>query len=183
MLCRCLAQFAMSRKPSQHLICSFLVKPKITSKWTYSHPHIHSKPHDSFSMTSHVSRRHPLVFGARALENSESLYYNLQFWLFLRHFWTFSDPVIFSIEIFLWLPMWLVMLRRCLAQFAMSRKASQHPHLFISRKTQNHVEMNVKTSTYVFQATRFISNDLPCPYKASCGVWSSEPGKFRNRVI
>ena len=59
-------------------------------------------------MTSHVPIRHPVAFGSRAPRKSESVYYNLLFWLFLRHLWTFSGVVIFSPKTFLGKPTWLI---------------------------------------------------------------------------
>ena len=44
-------------------ICSFFVKPKIASKWTWKQPHIRPKPHDSFPMTYHVPRRNLVASG------------------------------------------------------------------------------------------------------------------------
>ena len=90
-------------------------------------PHIHSKPHEFFPMTSHVSRRHLVVFGSWAPGKSKSVYYNLQFWLFLGHFWTFLGLVVFSPETFIGVPTWLVILRGYPAPFALSRKVSEHP--------------------------------------------------------
>ena len=87
---------------------------------------------------------------ARTPGKSESVYINLQFWQFLRHFWTFSDLVIFSTEIFLGVSSSLVTLPGYLASFALPQKASNTPHLFISRETQNCLEMNVKASIYPF---------------------------------
>ena len=58
---------------------------------------------------------------------SESVYYNIQFWLFLDKFLTFADLVIFSPETFVGVPTWLVTLRRCLAQFVLPWKAFEHP--------------------------------------------------------
>ena len=91
------------------------------------HPYICSKPHDSFQMTSHGHRKHLVAFRTRTPRKSESVYYNLQFWLFLWHFWTFLCLVLFFPETFIWLLTWLVTLRRGLAQFALPRKASEHP--------------------------------------------------------
>ena len=74
----------------------------------------------------YILRRHPVAFGTRVPGKSESVYYNLQFWLFLRHFWPSPGLIIFSPETFIGVPTWLVMLRRCLAQFALPQKSSQH---------------------------------------------------------
>ena len=66
-----------------------------------------------------------MTFGAWAPRKSESVYYNLQFWLFLGFFLNFSRPGhIFSPNV----PKKAdVRLRRCLAPFVLSRKASKHP--------------------------------------------------------
>ena len=63
-----------------------------------------------------------MVFGARASGKFESVYYNLQFWLFLGHFFTSLGLVIFFSEIFLGVSTLLIKLRGSLAQFALSRK-------------------------------------------------------------
>ena len=80
-----------------------------------------------FSNDFPTPRRHPVAFGARAPENSENVYYNLQFWLFLRHFLIFSGLVIFSPETFLGKPTWYVRLCGCLAPFVLPWKPSKHP--------------------------------------------------------
>ena len=67
------------------------------------------------------------MFGAWAPGISESVYYKLQFWLFLRNYWTSPGLVIFSPETFLGVSTSLVTLRGYLAPFALPRKASQHP--------------------------------------------------------
>ena len=89
--------------------------------------YIGSKPHESFPMTYHAPRSHPVAFGAQASKKSESVYYNLQFWLFLRYFWTSPRLDIFSPETFLGVPTSLVTLRGYLAPFALRQKVSQHP--------------------------------------------------------
>ena len=66
-------------------------------------------------------------FRARAPEKSESVYYNIQFWLFLGHFWTSLDMVIFSPKTFLGKPMSLITLRGCLAHLCCLEKAFEHP--------------------------------------------------------
>ena len=76
-------------------------------------------------MTSNVLRRHPVAFEVRAPGKSESVYYKLQFCLFLGHFWTSPGLVIFSPETFPGKPTWLVMLRGYLAPFALPREASK----------------------------------------------------------
>ena len=89
--------------------------------------YIGSKPHESFPMTYHAFKSHPVTFRARASVKSESVYYNLQFWLFLRYFWTSPGLDIFSPETFLGVSTSLVTLRGYLAPFALPRNASQHP--------------------------------------------------------
>ena len=133
----CLAPFVLRGKASKHPICSFRVKPKIFMKWTKRHPHIRSKPHDSFPMTSHCPRRHPMAFGVQAPRNFESVYYNLQFWLFFRHFWNSPGLVIFSLETFLGVLTWLVTLSGCLAPFMLPRKAFEHPICLFLVKLKN----------------------------------------------
>ena len=73
--------------------------------------------HDSFTMTSHDARRHPMASVAQVPKKSKSVYYNLQFWPFLGHFWTSTGYVTFSPEMFLGKPRWLIALRGCLAPF------------------------------------------------------------------
>ena len=96
-------------------------------------------------------------------KKSEIVYYNLQFWLFLRHFWTYPALVIFSPEILLGKLTWLVTLCECLAPFALSRKAFEHLIFSFYRETQNCLEINVNTSIYSFQATWLISTDPYVP--------------------
>ena len=78
-------------------------------------------------MTYHVPRRHPVAFETRTPGKSESVYYNLQFWLFLEHFWTFPNLVVFYPETFLGKPTWLLTLCGCFAPFVLPRKVSKHP--------------------------------------------------------
>ena len=161
-LCGCFAPFVLPRKASKHPICSFLVKPKIASKRTYTHPYIRSKAHDSFLETSHSPRSYPVAFGARTPGKSKNVYYNLQFLLFLRHFLISLDLVILSPETFLGVPTWLLTLCGTLAESALPRKASNTPFVHLSWNP-NCIEISIKASTYSFKASWLFSNDLPCP--------------------
>ena len=111
-------------------------------------------------MTSHASRSHLLAFGARALEKSESVYYNLQFWLFFWHFSNSPGLIIFSPKTFLEKPMWLGTLCGSLAQLSLPQKVSHTPSVHLSWNP-NCLEMNLKASTYSFQAKWLLFNDLP----------------------
>ena len=51
---------------------------------------------------------------------------------------------------------------RVLGTICVASKSILTPHLFISRETQNYLEMNVHASIYSFQATRLLFIDLPC---------------------
>ena len=130
MLRGCLVSVVLSWKASEHPICivHFSWNPNLSwNEVKDIYPHICSKPHDSFPMTSHVPRRHPVAFGGRALGKSEIMYYNLQFWLFLGHLFTFSGLIIFSPETLLRVPKWLVMLCGYLATLVLPWKASKQP--------------------------------------------------------
>ena len=78
-------------------------------------------------MTSQGPRRHFVAFGTRTPGNSESVYYSLQFWLFLGYIWTSPVLVIFSPKTFLGRPTWLVTFCGWMAPFVLPRKASKHP--------------------------------------------------------
>ena len=95
-------------------------------------------------MTSHVPRRHPKVSGTRVMGKSESVYYNLQFWLFLGHVWTYSAPVLLFSKTF---PTGAYM--KCnvawvLGTICIASKSLLIIHLCIFRETQNYPEMTVK---------------------------------------
>ena len=109
--------------------------------------------------------------------------YNLQFWLFFGRFLDFSELLIFSpIDISSKVNV-TYEVARVLGTICVASKSLWTPHLFIYRETQNCLEINVNASTYSFQATCLLSNDLPCPYEASRGVQSSCPGKSPKACI
>ena len=123
----CLAPFVLPRKASKHPFVHFSWNLKLSrNERKCIHIFVPCQK-NSFLMTSHEPRRHPAAFGARTPRNSESMYHNLQFWLFFGHFWTFLDLVIFSPETFLGVSTWLIELPGCLAPFVLPRKASKHP--------------------------------------------------------
>ena len=108
-------------------------------------------------MSSHGPTRHLMAFGARTSRKSESVYYNLQFWLFPGDFWNFSGIVIFSPEIFLDVPTWLVTLCGCLVPFVLPQKAHKHSlfhflwNLKLSRNERKSVHICVSSHITHFQ--------------------------------
>ena len=136
------------------------------------HPYIRSKPLNFFPMTSDVPRRHPVTSESRATWKYESVYYNLQFWLFLGHFWTPLGLVILSPKTFLGKPMCLITLRGCVGPFVLPRKSLWTPHLFISRKTkiaskwtQRHPDIHYKPHDS-FPMTSHVPSRQPVTFRA-----------------
>ena len=129
-------------------------------------------------MVSHSPWRHPVAFESN-IEKSKSVYYNLHFWLFLRHFWIFRGVVIIhwnnlkSTDV-------TFNVARVLGTICIVSKIFWILHLFIYREIQNWLEMNVKASTYCFQATTLLSNDLPCPRRHPVAIWTLAPRKSKS---
>ena len=92
----CLAPFSNLEKPVKPNFVHFSRNLKLSQNEPKAiHIYIRSKGHESFRMSSHVPRRHSVASGARVPRKSESVYYNLLFWLFLRYFWISPSPLIF----------------------------------------------------------------------------------------
>ena len=124
-------------------------------------------------MTYHVRMRHPVPFGARTTGKSESVYYNLQFWLFLGHFWAPPGVVIFSLEPFIGKPTWLVTLQGCLTQFACLEKPLNIPfgHFLWNLK----LPQNERKGIHIFVPSHITHYQWP-PMSLGDISWRSELG-------
>ena len=112
-------------KPLNIPFVHFSCNRKLPRNERKRHPYFRSKPHDSFQMTSHVSKRHHVAFGARNPGKFETVYYNLPFSLVFGHFWTSTSY--FLTKTFLGKLTWLLTWCGCLAPFVLPRKVSEHP--------------------------------------------------------
>ena len=107
------------------------------------------------------------------------MYYNLKFWLFLGHFWTFLGLVIISPEMFLGRSTWLVTVRGCFAPFVLPRKASKH--LICSFLVKPKIVSIERKDIHIFVTSHITPLQWP-PMALGDIPWrhSSNPEKVRN---
>ena len=124
-------------------------------------------------MTSHGPKRYLVVLGARTPRKSESVYYNLQVWLFLRHFWTFSGLVIFSPKTFLRVSTWLVTVRCAWHHLHCLEKPLNTPFFRISWNLK--LTRNEHKGIHIFVPSHMTSFQWPTMFLVVI-PWGSELG-------
>ena len=96
----------------------------------------------------HVPWKHPVAFWATSPRKSESVYYDLQYLLFLGHFWTSLGLVIISPETLLRYPNSTCKVAQLPRFICVASKILWTPICSFLVKPQNCLKMNIKASTY-----------------------------------
>ena len=146
--------------------------------------HILVPSHMTLFQSHHVSLRGiPWCSKLGPRESLKARIITFNFYGFFWHFWTSLGLVIFFSPNIRMSANATYNLAHVFDTIWIASKCLWIAHLFIYHETKNYLVMNVKASTYWFQATWIFSNDLPCPSEASCGVRSSDTGKVWKSVL